>query len=137
MPRCRAEPAARLARAGLRGPRFSARPARRRRLGDLRLRGSEHRSRYAECSCRRSRSHHRARGSRMIDIHTHLLPGVDDGARTIGESLPVLERFVGEGVETVVCTPHLAASRVADAPYTRHAEVFAELMAAAPSGPRL
>lgn len=73
----------------------------------------------------------------MIDIHTHLLPGVDDGATSIAESLPVLRRCADEGVETVVCTPHLAASRVADAPHARHAEILAELIAGAPPAPSL
>lgn len=73
----------------------------------------------------------------MIDIHTHLLPGVDDGSPSIEASLPVLERFAAEGVEMVVCTPHLNASAVADAPYDRHVEILAELRAAAPPGIRL
>jgi lipopolysaccharide/colanic/teichoic acid biosynthesis glycosyltransferase len=46
----------------------------------------------------------------MIDVHTHLLPGVDDGARTIEQSLEVLHRFATSGVRCVVCTPHLVAS---------------------------
>ena len=29
----------------------------------------------------------------MIDIHSHLLPGVDDGSRSVEQSLSVLERF--------------------------------------------
>ena len=73
----------------------------------------------------------------MIDVHTHLLPGVDDGSRTIAESLPVLERFARHGVTTVVCTPHLNASEAARAPYARHAEILAELKAAAPASPEL
>lgn len=50
----------------------------------------------------------------MIDLHTHLLPGVDDGAQTIEVSLRVLRRFAAEGVTTVVCTPHLRASTAGD-----------------------
>ena len=47
----------------------------------------------------------------MIDIHTHLLPGVDDGSRSVEASIDVLRRFAADGVTTVVCTPHLEASR--------------------------
>lgn len=75
----------------------------------------------------------------MIDLHTHLLPGVDDGSPSIEASVPVLERFAAEGVEAVVCTPHLSASGTADAARGREqrAAILAELAAAAPRGPRL
>ena len=32
----------------------------------------------------------------MIDIHSHLLPGVDDGSPSIAASVPVLERFASD-----------------------------------------
>ena len=70
----------------------------------------------------------------MIDIHSHLLPGVDDGSPSFDVSLPVLQRFVDDGVTTLVCTPHLNASQAADAPVERHREIFAELQRRAPSG---
>lgn len=73
----------------------------------------------------------------MIDLHTHLLPGVDDGSPSIEVSVPVLERFAAGGVEVVVCTPHLMASRAASAPYNRHAQILAALRAAAPAVPEL
>jgi protein-tyrosine phosphatase len=73
----------------------------------------------------------------MIDIHTHLLPGVDDGSRSIEASVGVLQRFSRDGVEIVVCTPHLDASDAADAPHARNAELLATLIAAAPATPRL
>ena len=73
----------------------------------------------------------------MIDIHTHLLPGVDDGSKSIEASVEVLQRFARDGVTTVVCTPHLEASRVREAPHTQHDEIFARLVAAAPASPRL
>lgn len=73
----------------------------------------------------------------MIDLHTHLLPGVDDGSPSIEASVPVLERFADEGVEVVVCTPHLSASRAALAPIERHREIFEALRAAAPAVPEL
>ena len=73
----------------------------------------------------------------MIDLHTHLLPGVDDGSPSIDASLPVLERFAASGVEVLVCTPHLNASEAASAPYERHVEILASLQARAPATPRL
>jgi protein-tyrosine phosphatase len=73
----------------------------------------------------------------MIDIHTHLLPGVDDGSPSIEVSLPVLERFAAGGVEVLVCTPHLEASKAWTAPFDQYAQIFAQLCAAAPKVPEL
>ena len=73
----------------------------------------------------------------MIDIHSHLLPGVDDGSPSVAASVPVLERFRGQGVECVVLTPHLEASRVANAPHAVHAALLDTLRAAVPDGPEL
>lgn len=73
----------------------------------------------------------------MVDLHTHLLPGVDDGSPSIAASVPVLEQFANDGVEIVVCTPHLRASGAAMAPVAKHREIFEALRAAAPASPRL
>lgn len=70
----------------------------------------------------------------MIDIHTHLLPGVDDGSPSFDVSLPVLQRFAEQGVTTVVCTPHLNASQQGVAPWATHRELFEELKRQAPAG---
>lgn len=42
----------------------------------------------------------------IIDIHTHILPGVDDGARTMEEACRMLEEAIAQGVIAVVATPH-------------------------------
>jgi len=73
----------------------------------------------------------------MIDVHTHLLPGVDDGSPSADVSVPILERFAADGVQIVVCTPHLDASRAASAPYERHFEILTELRALAVVSPEL
>lgn len=70
----------------------------------------------------------------MIDIHTHLLPGVDDGSPSFDVSVPVLQRFAESGVTTLVCTPHLNASQAAAAPLASHQELLAELQHRAPVG---
>lgn len=47
----------------------------------------------------------------MIDIHTHILPGVDDGFQTENESLKMLESMASQGIKGVVLTPHQALKR--------------------------
>ncbi|MBR6471475.1 MAG: hypothetical protein IKS83_06735 [Victivallales bacterium] len=42
----------------------------------------------------------------MIDFHCHILPGVDDGAQNIEESLALAQQCVKAGVDAVVATPH-------------------------------
>ncbi len=42
----------------------------------------------------------------MIDIHTHLLFGVDDGAGSLEESVAMLEDAKGQGIEKCILTPH-------------------------------
>lgn len=68
----------------------------------------------------------------MVDIHSHLLPGVDDGSPSVEVSLPVLEKFAADGVECLVLTPHLMASHASKAPYERNQAIFEELQSVAP-----
>ena len=42
----------------------------------------------------------------LYDIHCHILPGVDDGARNMEESLWMLSKEYKEGVRHVILTPH-------------------------------
>ena len=42
----------------------------------------------------------------MVDLHTHILPGMDDGAQTIEESLAMLCEQARQGVQAVALTPH-------------------------------
>ena len=42
----------------------------------------------------------------IVDIHCHLIYGVDDGARTIKESKKMLDIAYAEGIRTIIATPH-------------------------------
>lgn len=42
----------------------------------------------------------------MIDFHSHILPGIDDGSRNIEESMAILDRQRGKGTKTMIATPH-------------------------------
>lgn len=47
----------------------------------------------------------------MIDLHSHILPGLDDGAQTLQDSLAMARMAVDSGITTVVATPHCANDR--------------------------
>ena len=42
----------------------------------------------------------------MIDIHTHVLFGLDDGAQTLDESMTIIKKYLENGYKGVVATPH-------------------------------
>ena len=46
----------------------------------------------------------------MIDWHSHILPGMDDGSRDVEESMALLRILTGQGADTVVATPHFYAN---------------------------
>jgi protein-tyrosine phosphatase len=43
----------------------------------------------------------------LIDLHTHVLPGVDDGCRTIEESVRLARAAAAEGITALAATPHV------------------------------
>ena len=43
----------------------------------------------------------------MIDLHCHILPGIDDGAKTLEVSLEMARIAVADGIRTMACTPHI------------------------------
>lgn len=61
----------------------------------------------------------------MIDLHCHLLPGIDDGAASIEESVRMARTAVEDGVETVAATPHFRA----DHPLSRPGELAGRVAA--------
>ena len=50
----------------------------------------------------------------MIDLHSHILPGMDDGARDLEESLRMADLAVRSGVTAMVATPHCAGDRTVE-----------------------
>jgi len=43
----------------------------------------------------------------ITDIHNHILPGIDDGAATIDDSILLLEKFKNLGITKFIATPHI------------------------------
>lgn len=47
--------------------------------------------------------------SAVIDFHSHVLPGIDDGSRNVAESIAMLQAEAAQGIDCVVATPHFYA----------------------------
>ncbi len=61
----------------------------------------------------------------MVDIHAHILPGIDDGPETLEESLGLAEELALQGVHTVVTTPHWG--RITKRTLSEIREIFLEI----------
>lgn len=70
----------------------------------------------------------------MIDLHSHLLPGVDDGSRTVAQSVAVLARQAEEGIDGICLTPHLLASEATAGFPPEHAAAYEALVPGIPEG---
>ncbi len=46
----------------------------------------------------------------LADLHSHLVPGVDDGARSLEDTLESVDRMVEQGIRRILTTPHLRGS---------------------------
>lgn len=73
----------------------------------------------------------------MIDLHCHLLPGVDDGSRTVEQSVRVLTAMRESGVTAVCLTPHHTVGHLSHGIPSSHDAAFSALTAAAPDGVEL
>ena len=54
----------------------------------------------------------------MIDLHCHILPGLDDGSRDLDDTVAMARQAVADGIEVIAATPHI---------HPRHAVVIGEL----------
>lgn len=65
----------------------------------------------------------------MIDLHAHILPGLDDGPPTWEESLEMARMAVDDGIRVMVATPHLFKDRVIDSRQLNHKDAILEKIA--------
>ncbi|MBR2840101.1 hypothetical protein IKE82_02110 [Candidatus Saccharibacteria bacterium] len=63
----------------------------------------------------------------MIDIHSHVLPGVDDGAETLADSVEILRELAAQGVTDVIATPHYVDETIYMSPRRENARLLDEL----------
>ena len=51
-------------------------------------------------------------GERLkTDVHSHLIPGIDDGAKSMYDSIALIEKFVSLGYKKIITTPHMIQDR--------------------------
>lgn len=51
-----------------------------------------------------------------VDVHSHLIPGIDDGSKTVEESIELLREFQELGYEKVITTPHVMSDYYKNTP---------------------
>jgi protein-tyrosine phosphatase len=73
----------------------------------------------------------------MIDLHCHLLPAVDDGSRSVEQSVAVLREMVRHGITAVCLTPHRLASKLNRGFSATQDRAYKALMAEAPPAPTI
>lgn len=67
----------------------------------------------------------------MIDFHTHVIPDIDDGSRSVCESIQMLRMSADMGVDTIVATPHFYAGQKSISEFiSRRKHAFDSLMEA-------
>ena len=66
----------------------------------------------------------------MIDFHSHILPGIDDGSRNVEESLLLRSSLREQGVTTVCATPHFYAAEQSPAEFLQKRQQAYETLSA-------
>ncbi|RIV74375.1 tyrosine-protein phosphatase [Flagellimonas aequoris] len=54
----------------------------------------------------------------LVDIHNHILPGIDDGAKSVEDSIGLINGFAELGVKSFICTPHIMHNHYDNTPAT-------------------
>jgi protein-tyrosine phosphatase len=54
----------------------------------------------------------------MVDMHSHVLPGIDDGAQTLEDSIALVKKMISLGIKKIIATPHIMADYYRNTPET-------------------
>lgn len=65
--------------------------------------------------------------NRIFDIHTHILPGIDDGAKTLTDSVEIVRWLVEQGVTDIIATPHFVNESEYTSPREHNLKLLDEL----------
>ena len=69
----------------------------------------------------------------IVDLHTHILPGMDDGSKSPQESVAMLETCMKSGVDAVLLTPHFYAQKESISMFcTRREKAWTRLLQSLP-----
>ncbi|MBQ9017742.1 hypothetical protein IJ118_01620 [Candidatus Saccharibacteria bacterium] len=63
----------------------------------------------------------------MIDLHSHILPGIDDGAKTLADGVEVVRELAAAGVNDIVATPHYIEETIYTSPRKQNLKLIREL----------
>ena len=55
-----------------------------------------------------------------VDMHSHLIPGIDDGSKTMEESLQLIKRLADFGLRKIITTPHVMSEYYRNTPEIIH-----------------
>ena len=58
----------------------------------------------------------------MVDFHTHILPGIDDGSADVDTSVEMLKMLYAQGIDTVIATPHFYLAKDSSRNFLRQRE---------------
>ena len=64
---------------------------------------------------------------KIIDIHSHILPGIDDGARTLTDSIDSIRELADQGIVGIIATPHFVNETTYMSPRDHNLELLKEL----------
>lgn len=53
-----------------------------------------------------------------VDMHSHVLPGIDDGAKTVEDSIALIKVMMGLGIKKIIATPHILYDYYRNTPQT-------------------
>lgn len=71
----------------------------------------------------------------VIDFHSHILPGIDDGSRSVAESLAMLRTAQAQGIQRIVLTPHFYPQRTTPEQFlAQRSQAFEQLRSAMDPG---
>src|ERR1700712_3816114 len=53
-----------------------------------------------------------------VDMHSHVLPGIDDGAQNVDESIFLIKKMMEAGIQKIIATPHIMIDYYRNTPET-------------------